>query len=104
MEQAEIIDTFGSINECNMSKCFQKEVYQFEVNLQSQQMLENFIAANQRQMQSLSDEINRVGNIALNNNNYIKVLKHHSWKGLQKFHSYKKLKNEHYYKDHPHLQ
>ena len=66
------------VNERNMSKKFQKEVYQFEVNLRSQLMLENFIGANQRQMQHLSDEIDKIGNISLNNNNYLKVLKHHS--------------------------
>src|SRR3954470_9474476 len=87
-----------------MQKAFQKELYHFEVGIRSQQMLENFIEANQRQMQHLSDEINRVGNIALNNNNYLKVLKRHSWKILRKFNSYRKLTKEHFYKDYPHLQ
>src|SRR3954463_11205192 len=67
-------------------------------------MLENFIEGNQRQMQYLSDEINRVDNIALNNNQYLKVLKHHSWKGLRKFNSIKKLHDARIYKEYPHLQ
>src|SRR3954464_6563829 len=67
-------------------------------------MLENFIEDNQRQMQHLSDEINRVGNIALNNNQYLKVLKRHSWKGLRKFNSVKKLEDARIYKEYPHLQ
>src|SRR3954466_11600558 len=62
------------VNECNMSKAFQKEVYHFEVGIRTQQMLEKYIDANQRQMQHLSDEINRIGNIALNNNQYLRVL------------------------------
>src|SRR3954470_5378373 len=67
-------------------------------------MLENFIEGNQRQMHHLSDEINRVGNIALNNNQYLKVLKRHSWKGLRKFHSIDKLRDARIYKEYPHLQ
>src|SRR3954469_18731558 len=67
-------------------------------------MLENFIEGNQRQMQHLSDEINRVGNIALNNNQNLKVLKRHSWKGLRKFHSIDKLRDARIYKEYPHLQ
>src|SRR3954463_5337389 len=70
----------------------------------SQQMLEKFIEGNQRQMQHLSDEINRVGNIALNNNQYLRVLKRHSWKGLRKFHSIEKLRDARIYKEYPHLQ
>src|SRR3954470_22163678 len=92
------------VNERNMSKSFQKEVYHFEVGIRSQQMLENFIEGNQCQMQHLSDEINRVGNIALNNNQYLKVLKRHSWKGLRKFNSVKKLADARIYKKYPHLQ
>ena len=92
------------VNERNMSKHFQKRVYQFEVNLRSQQMLENFIEMNQRQMQFLSDEINRVGNIALHYNQYLRVLKRHSWKILRKFNSVSKFKKEHFDKDYPHLQ
>src|SRR3954463_11170965 len=37
--------------ERNMSKSFQKEVYHFEVGIRYQQLLENFIEGNQRQMQ-----------------------------------------------------
>ena len=92
------------VNERNMSKAFQKEVYHFEVGIRTQQMLENFIEGNQRQMQHLSDEINRVGNIALNNNQYLRVLKRHSWKGLRKFHSIDKLRDARIYKEYPHLQ
>src|SRR3954466_14096393 len=62
------------VNERNMSKAFRKEVYHFEVGIRTQQMLEKFIDANQRHMQHLSDKINRVGNIALNNNQYLRVL------------------------------
>ena len=82
-----------------MSKNFQKECYHFEVSLRSQQMLENFIEANQRRMQALMDEINRVGNIAVNNNQHLRVLGRRSWKGLRKFYSHKSLVKEHYYKD-----
>src|SRR3954471_7539239 len=71
------------VNERNMSKAFQKEVYHFEVGIRTQQMLDNFIEENQRQMQHFSDEINIVGNIALNNNQYLKVLKRNYWKGLR---------------------
>src|SRR3954467_11771394 len=85
-----------------MQKAFQKKVYHFEVGIRTQQMLENFIKGNQRQMQYLSDEINRVGNIALNNNQYLKVLKRHSWKGLRKFHSIDKLHDARIYKEYPH--
>src|SRR4051812_46988893 len=67
-------------------------------------MLEKYIEANQRQMQHLSDEINRVVNIALNNNQYQRVLKRHSWKGLRKFHSIDKLHDSRIYKEYPHLQ
>src|ERR1043165_6884928 len=55
-------------------------------------------------MRHLSDEINRVGNIALNNNQYLRVLKRHSWKGLRKFHSIYKLRDAKIYKEYPHLQ
>jgi hypothetical protein len=92
------------INERNMSKRYQKEVYHFEVAIRNQQLLENFIEGNQRQMQHLSDEINRVGNIAMNNNQYLKVLKRHSWKGLRKFNSVKKLQANRIFKEYPHLQ
>jgi len=92
------------VNDRNMSKAFQKEVYHFEVGIRTQQMLENFIEGNQRQMQFLSDEINRVGNIAMNNNHYLRVLKRHSWKGLRKFHSVEKLRDARIYKEYPHLQ
>jgi hypothetical protein len=92
------------VNERNMSKAFQKEVYHFEVGIRTQQMLEKFIEGNQRQMQFLSDEINRVGNIAMNNNHYLRVLKRHSWKGLRKFHSIDKLREARIYKEYPHLQ
>src|SRR3954464_6056722 len=67
-------------------------------------MLENFIEGNQHQMQHLSDEINRVGNIALNNNQYLKMLKRHSWKSLRKFNSVKKLAEARIFKEYPHLQ
>src|SRR4051812_36090521 len=56
------------VNKRNLSKHFQKDCHHFEVSLRSQQMLENFAEANQRQMQFLTNEINHVGNIALNNN------------------------------------
>src|SRR4051812_2456854 len=79
-----------------------KDIYHFEVGIRTQQMLENFIEGNQRQMQHLSDEINRVGNIALNNNQYLRVLKRHSWKGLRKFHSIEKLRDARIYKEYPH--
>src|SRR3954470_17242718 len=92
------------VNERNLSKKFQKDCHHFEVNLRSQQMLSNYIEANQRQMQFLADEINRVGNIALNNNQYLRVLKRHSWKGLRKFNSVKGLRKERIYKEYPHLQ
>src|SRR3954471_21777600 len=55
-------------------------------------------------MQFLSDEINRVGNIAMNNNQYLRVLKRHSWKGLRKFHLIDKLRDARIYKEYPHLQ
>ena len=67
-------------------------------------MLEKFIEGNQRQMQHLSNEINHVGNIALNNNQHLKVLKRHSWKGLRKFHSISKLEDACIYKEYRHLQ
>ena len=55
-------------------------------------------------MQFLANEINRVGNIALNNNQYLRVLKRHSWKGLRKFNSVKGLRKERIFKEYPHLQ
>src|SRR3954464_4447029 len=67
-------------------------------------MLENYIEANQRQMQFLADEINRVGNITLNNNQFLRVLKRHSWKGLRKFNSVKGLRKDRVYKEYEHLQ
>src|SRR4051812_18971124 len=91
------------VNERNISKKFQKDYHHFEVNVRSQQMLENYIEANQRQMQFLADEINRVGNIAMNNNQYLRVLKRHSWKGLRKFNFVKGLRKEHIYKEYEHL-
>lgn len=67
-------------------------------------MLENYIEANQRQMQFLADEINRVGNIALNNNQYLRVLKRHSWKGLQKFNSVNRMCKDRIFKEYSHLE
>src|SRR3954466_8114651 len=67
-------------------------------------MLEKFIEGTQRQMQHLSDEIDHVGNIAMNNNQYLRVLKRHSWKSLRKFHSIDKLRYARIYKEYPHLQ
>src|SRR3954470_24328337 len=55
-------------------------------------------------MQFLPDEVNRVGNIALNNNQFLRVLKRHSWKGLRKFNSVKGLRKDRIYKEYPHLQ
>src|SRR3954463_9400840 len=66
-------------------------------------MLEKFIEGNQRKMHHLSDEINHVGNIALNNNQYLRVLKRHSWKGLRKFHSINNLRDARIYKEYRHL-
>src|ERR1041385_3163861 len=91
------------VNERNLSKNFQKDGHHFEVNLRSQQILENYIEANQRQMQFHADEINRVGNTALNNNHYLHVLKRHSWKGLRKFNSVKGLRKDRIYKEYEHL-
>src|SRR4051812_20035376 len=54
-------------------------------------------------MQFLADEINRVGNIALNNNQYLIVLKRHSWKGLRKFNSVKALRKDRIFKEYDHL-
>src|SRR3954469_24720979 len=84
-------------------QAFQKEVYHFEVGIRTQQMLEKFIEGNQRQMQFLADEINKVGNIVLNNNQYLRVLKRHSWKGLRKFNSVKSLRKERIYKEYEYL-
>src|SRR3954466_8756152 len=66
-------------------------------------MLENYIEANQRQMQFLANEINRVGNIVMNNNQYLCVLKRHSWKSLRKFNSVKGLRKERIYKEYEYL-
>ena len=66
-------------------------------------MLENFIEANQRQMQALMAEVNRVGNIAVNNNCHLKVIARRTWKGLRKFYSSKSLAKAHYFKEYPHL-
>ena len=66
-------------------------------------MLENFIEANQRQMQALMEEINRVGNIAVNNNQHLRIIGSRTWKGLQKFYSQKSLAKAHYFKEYPHL-
>src|ERR1041385_3543577 len=67
-------------------------------------MLENYIEANQRQMQFLANEINRVGNIALNNNQYLRVLKRHCWKGLCKCNSIKGRRKDRIFKEYSHLQ
>src|SRR3954466_2209322 len=40
----------------------------------------------------------------MNNNQYLCVLKRHSWKGLRKFHSIDKLRDARIYKEYPHLQ
>ena len=66
-------------------------------------MLENFIEANQRQMHTLMEEINRVGNIVVNNNQHLRVIGRRSWKGLWKIYSQKSLARQHYFKDYPHL-
>src|SRR4051812_18734274 len=84
-------------------KRFQKDCHHFEVNIRTQQMLENFIEANQCQMQLLADEINRVGNVAVNNNLYLRVLKRHSWKGLKKFNLVQGLRKARIYKDYEYL-
>src|SRR3954469_15618256 len=96
---AKYVGARHEVNERNIYKKFQKDCHHFEVNLHSQQMLENFIEANQRQMQFLADEINRVGNIALNNNLHLRVVKRHSWKSLRKFNSVKGLRKDRIYKD-----
>src|SRR3954468_17752773 len=81
----------GSDNTSINATCRRLSRNHFEVGIRTQQMLENFIEGDQRQIQHLSDEINHVGNIALNNNQYLKVLKRQSWKGLRKCHSIDKL-------------
>src|SRR3954469_5817263 len=40
----------------------------------------------------------------MNNNQYLRVLKRHSWTGLRKFHSKDKLCEARIYKEYPHLQ
>ena len=75
----------------------------FEVSLRSQQMLENFIEGNQRQMQTVLNEVNRVGNIALHNTQRLRILERRSWKNLRKFYSYAQLKKDHHFKYYPHL-
>src|SRR3954465_14006516 len=54
-------------------------------------------------MQFLADKINRVGNIAVNNNLYLCFLKRHSWKGLRKFNSVQGLRKARIYKDYEYL-
>lgn len=54
-------------------------------------------------MQELMNEVNRVGNIAVNNNQHLRMLARRSWKGLRKSYSHKSLIKDHYYKDYPHL-
>src|SRR4051812_31839022 len=100
---AKYVGVRHEVNERNISKRFQKDCHHFEVNLRTQQMLENFIEANQRQMQFLADEVNRVGNIAVNNNLYLRVLKRHSWKGLRKFNSVQGLRKARIYKEYDYL-
>src|SRR4051812_13121026 len=42
--------------------------------------------------------------LLLNNNQYLKMLKRHSWKSLRKFNSVKKLAEARIFKEYPHLQ
>src|SRR4051812_15725395 len=54
-------------------------------------------------MQGLMNEVNRVGNIAVNNNQHLRMLGRCSWKGMRKFYSHKSLVKDLYFKDYPHL-
>ena len=54
-------------------------------------------------MQTMLDEINRVGNIAVNNNQHLRIIGRRTWKGIRKFYSSKSLAKAHYFKEYPHL-
>src|SRR4051812_30891446 len=58
-----------------------------EVSLRTQQMLKQFIEEDRVQKQAIMNEINRVRNIAYNNNQIGRESLRREWKGLRKFNS-----------------
>jgi hypothetical protein len=82
---AEYVGSQKDVNERNMSKQFVKPVNHMEVSLRTQQMLKHFIDEDRVQKQFILNEINRVRNIAYNNNQIGRESLRREWKGLRKF-------------------
>src|ERR1041384_7500628 len=82
---AEYVGTRHHVNERNMQKKFVKPVNHMEVSLRTQQMLKHYIEEDRVQKQFMMNEINRVRNIAYNNNQIGRESLRREWKGLRKF-------------------
>src|ERR1044072_9837581 len=65
---AEYVGSRQDVNERNIQKKFIKPVNHMEVSLCTQQMLKHFIEEDRLQTQFMLNEINRVRNVAYNNN------------------------------------
>ena len=82
---AEYVGSRQDVNERNIQKKFIKPVNHMEVSLRTQQMLKHFIEEDRLQKQFMLNEINRVRNIAYNNNQIGRECLRREWKGLRKF-------------------
>ena len=84
---AEYVGSRQDVNERNIQKKFIKPVNHMEVSLRTQQMLQHFIEEDRVQKQFMMNEINRVRNIAYNNNQIGRECLRREWKGLRKFYT-----------------
>src|SRR3954469_9098056 len=75
-----------------------------EVSLRTQQMLKHFIEEDRVQKQSMMNEINRIRNIAMNNNQIGLESLRREWKGLRKFNSCGQLHRSGFEAYPPHLE
>jgi hypothetical protein len=82
---AEYVGSRQDVNKRNIQKKFIKPVNHMEVSLRTQQMLKHFIEEDRLQKQFMMNEINRVRNIAYNNNQIGRECLRREWKGLRKF-------------------
>src|SRR3954469_24110106 len=75
-----------------------------EVSLRTQQMLKHFIEEDRVQKQSMMNEINRIRNIAMNNNQIGLESLRREWKGLRKFNTCGQLHRSGFEAYPPHLE
>src|SRR4051812_29072611 len=75
-----------------------------EVSLCTQQMLKHFTEEDRVQKQSMMNEINRLRNIVMNNNQIVRESLRREWKGLRKFNSCGQLHRSGFEAYPPHLE